>query len=532
LTWFVLAAFVACAALFLHRRGLTYLHIFQQEEYDSARFLKWVFSTGSFDKRLSVALLVLGIAAYLHLGTIDAWPFWMAAALMLLAVGLIEKDPRTESKKKLVMTARATRVHWLAMELGLLLSLTITLLGGNAGLTVLIVQFVPVSLALATILLQPLEARIQARYYREAEEKLRRLAPVIIGVTGSYGKTSVKHILGHILDMAEPTLVTPGSVNTVMGISRIVRERLDVHHRYFVVEMGAYGPGSIARLCRLAPPDLGVITAIGLAHYERFKDIAVVAKTKFEIAAATIARGGKVVVSDEVLTQGLASAGAAAFADSLVVCGRSETAQARITGLRQERDGVVCEVTWKDRSFTLRAPLFGLHHGENIALAFTAACSLGLDPERCVLALRSTPQIAHRLEVKPQPEGWTLIDDAYNANPVGFQSALELLDLFAGEQIRRILISPGMVELGRAHEREHARLGAIAARHVDVFLGVRPDRIASFVEVFKAEAPAAEFIACAGIDEALAWVKANARHGDVVLIENDLPDLYERKLRL
>ena len=117
-----------------------------------------------------------------------------------------------------------------------------------------------------------------------------------------------------------------------------------------------------------------------------------------------------------------------------------------------------------------------------------------------------------------------LVDDAYNSNPVGFQNALELLDVLAEGDARRILISPGMVELGAAHEREHARLGAIAARHVDVFPGVRPERIGAFVAAFQAGAPKrAEFVACEGMAAALEWVKAHARAGDVVLIENDLP---------
>src|SRR6202050_4878731 len=114
---------------------------------------------------------------------------------------------------------------------------------------------------------------------------------MVIAVTGSYGKTSVKHILGHVLETAAPTLITPGSVNTAMGIARVVRERLQPHHRYFVVEMGAYGPGSIRRLCALTPPKMGLVTAIGMAHYERFKTLETVAAAKFELAEAVAEQG-------------------------------------------------------------------------------------------------------------------------------------------------------------------------------------------------------------------------------------------------
>src|SRR5206468_12245453 len=134
-----------------------------------------------------------------------------------------------------------------------------------------------------------------------AHSKLQRLNPVVIGVTGSYGKTSVKHILGHVLETAGPTLITPGSVNTAMGIARVIRERLQPHHRYLVVEMGAYGIGSIRRLCALTPPRLGIISAIGKAHYERFKSLDAVAQAKFELAEAAAGNGGSVVAAADVV---------------------------------------------------------------------------------------------------------------------------------------------------------------------------------------------------------------------------------------
>ena len=126
----------------------------------------------------------------------------------------------------------------------------------------------------------------------------------------------------------------------------------------------------------------------------------------------------------------------------------------------------------------MRAPLYGLHHGRNIALAFAAACSLGLSPEDIVASLRSAPQIAHRLEVKRQANGTVVIDDAYNSNPVGFASALELLDVLRQPDGRRIVVTPGMVELGAEHEAEHARIGRLAAEHADVLVAVAPHRVA------------------------------------------------------
>ena len=152
-------------------------------------------------------------------------------------------------------------------------------------------------------------------------------------------------------------------------------------------------------------------------------------------------------------------------------------------------------------------------------------------PEDVIASLRSTPQIAHRLEVKRQGDA-IVIDDAYNSNPVGFASALELLDVLKPPGGRRILVTPGMVELGAAHQEEHEKIGRLAAAHVDVLVAVAPQRVEPLAAAFKAAAPEREIVPCAGFAEARQWLDRNLAGHDVVLIENDLPDLYERPLRL
>ena len=160
------------------------------------------------------------------------------------------------------------------------------------------------------------------------------------------------------------------------------------------------------------------------------------------------------------------------------------------------------------------------------------ACTLGSAPEDVQLALRSVPQITHRLEVKPQPNGSVLIDDAYNSNPKGFQSALEILDMLKKPGGRRILVTPGMVELGAAHEEEHQRIGTFAGRTVDVLLAVAPGRIGALIAAYAAAAPQGRVVPCATFGAAQDWLAANLTGVDVVLLENDLPDLFERKMRL
>jgi UDP-N-acetylmuramoyl-tripeptide--D-alanyl-D-alanine ligase len=507
-----------------------YLHIFQQEEYDGPRFLKWVLRTGAVDRKVSVVILAVGVADFL----LPA--IWTEALALVLAIAFLiitwrESDPRKDAKKKLVLTARARRILVIALAFAGLLAAVAVSLETRVLWWLVPVHLLPVMLVLATLVLAPQEHLAQRRYWREAHDKLQRLAPTVIGITGSFGKTSVKHILAHVMETTSLGLATPGSVNTPMGIARIVRERLRPEHRYFIAEMGAYGPGSIARLCRLAPPDFAIVTAIGKAHYERFKTLETVARAKHELVEATLDRGGKIVLPDTLLAFEPFGENAAQNPDKMVLTGETAEDALQIHASEQTADGLRLEVEWRAERHVLEVPLHGLHQAGNVALAFAAACTLGVEPDSATAALRRMPQIAHRLEVKAQANGSTLIDDAYNANPDGFAAALDVLDRLAGADGRRILVTPGMVELGAAHDEEHRRLGEKAAGIVDVLLAVVPDRIESFLSAFEGRADRT-VIRCPDFAAASAWLETNVEPGDAVLLENDLPDLYERRLRL
>jgi len=512
----VLAGF----AVFAIRRMLTYLHIFQQEEYDGARFVRWIFRGAVVDRRATIVLVTLYLA--LFAGFLPSTAAYALACAALLLIAYFEKDPRVTGKKRLVLTPRAKRT--LVSAFCVTAIVAVSLVWAPLWSWIVAVQFIPFALVTGNLLLQPYENAVQRRFWQEAHEKLTAIKPTTIGITGSYGKTSVKHILAHILETQAPTLMTPGSINTSMGIARVVREQLRQQHRFFVCEMGAYGPGSITKLTQLAPPDMAIITAIGAAHYERFKTLETVAKAKFELAEATLPRHGKIIIAEDVLQHSAPQTFARDHPESLVVV--------RLEAVRQGSNGVGADVRWNGNLYQLRAPLFGEHQALNIALAFVAACELGISPEQAAIALASVPQVSHRLEVKRQPGGWVTIDDAYNSNPVGFASGLRTLDLFRENGGRRILVTPGMVELGSAHDEEHSKIGALAASHVDVLVPVLPNRIPTLLAAYHSGNPRGTVVPCLNHADAQAWLTANLRAKDAVLVENDLPDLYENRLSL
>ena len=534
---------IYCTFLILAaKRLLTYMHVLQQEDYDTGRLSKWIVEHGTFDKRLSFGLIVLSIAnAFIP-------PFFVGFIIFICMIITIylEKDPRKSVKKKLVMTARAKRILFPAIALTALLGAWVFTVPHPLNTTpwpwIIALQAIPLCLIITNICVWPFEKIIQKLYWNEAKEKLNTLTPTIIGVTGSFGKTSVKHILGHILSTQDQTLVTPGSVNTAMGITRIIREQLTEDHKYFIVEMGAYGPGSIKELCALTPPDYGIITAIGHAHYERFGSLKTVAQAKYELAEAVLQKEeGKVIAHERTLKYPYPRSVKLDHPERFVICGEPpemvvknaedvsylEQDDVHILNVTQGPNGLEIKVGIGDKAYNLDTPLFGLHHGHNVVLAVVTALETGMDIGQIQLALRSMPQIPHRLELKRKPEDeLTIIDDAYNSNPMGFRSALDLLTLIKNGG-RKILITPGMIELGIAHDEIHEQIGQYAGQVCDVAIIVNPKRIQSFIKGFQTTGSGKTLVEVNEFREAQEWVDANKQPKDLILIENDLPDMYE-----
>lgn len=550
-------ALTFAVAWFATLRLRTYLHAFQQEEYDARRLLVWWWEKRAFDRWATLGILIAA-----PFGLFQPHAPALATTLWLLWRGRQEPNPTQNGKKPLVLTLRATKVWLLAAVLVLppmaLLAaptLHVTLL------VALLIQVLPLFLVLANALLWPFQVRQNQRYLKEAHHILDHLNPTVIGLTGSFGKTSTKYILNHILGTQAPTLATPGSVNTPLGIARVVREQLQPHHAYFLAEMGAYGPGSIARLCRLAPPCISCITALGPAHYERFKSLATVAAAKFEIAAATHAQGGACVLSVDAMPDDLWTPYVHANPSGYrLVTARAELIRPGdyyIEKAHETPKGLALTISHNGKATSFQTPLYGEAQIGNLATAFAVAVELGAQPAALAAAMASVQPAPHRLNVQ-QAGTQTIIDDSYNANPAGFRMALRTLTLIAGANAknktparRRVLLTPGMVELGALHAEEHTKLGVLAVQNADVILAIASQRMPSFVESVRnawnlttkptslnigghqwqtsdgkilAELPT--------LAAARAWMQVHGQPTDIILIANDLPDRYEARWTL
>ncbi|MGC9328996.1 MAG: UDP-N-acetylmuramoyl-tripeptide--D-alanyl-D-alanine ligase [Candidatus Hinthialibacter sp.] len=519
-----------------------FLHFFQQEEYDNKRFLQWWIRRRSFEKRATLLALVFVLALWLSEKSagISSLPISRVALLSLVIAGSIALTGRSNrpqsTKKALQMTMRAKRILGIALILQGLLFSGISALFSLTSLSPyylvimtlscsLVFAAAPITLVLSNLLLFPLESSVQKRYLNEAREILHRFKPEIIGITGSYGKTSFKHILAHILESHASTLATPGSVNTLMGITRIIRERLRNDHAFFIVEMGAYGIGSIQRLCELTPPKTAIVTSIGLAHRERFKSIGAVRQAKSELPRALPNDGVAVLNGDDPHLRRMAED----LAAEICFYGKNSDQgrlDCRLIDAISSPNGLRCRLEYEGKDYEFELPLFGEHQAINAAGAFLAAARLGVAPITAVAALQSTPQIPHRLAVHRDAHGIITIDDAYNSNPVGFKNALDALQTLDGK--RKILITPGMVELGGEADKAHRQLASHAAQSCDVIVLTAAHRLSSFREgLLESGFPPENLHEFSDLQSAQQWLNSHLRAGDVVLYENDLPDLYE-----
>jgi UDP-N-acetylmuramoyl-tripeptide--D-alanyl-D-alanine ligase len=539
---FLLLAIVASSViLFYVRRSLRYLQFFQQEEYNSQRFVNWWLEKRAFDTRGSlVALVTGGISLAL---AADAWGtigVSLLGGILLIAAAWTEADPRQVGKIKLNMTDRLTAIYQLSIAIYsvFIIGILTLIVGFGFGaapilwlVTLTLIQSTPLWIMLANAILWPAEEKKQQAFLSEAKEILADYDPYVIGITGSYGKTSTKAILGSLLEAIEPTFWTPGSINTEMGITRQIRENLQRQQRLAIIEMGAYQMGSISKLCRLTPPDAGLVTAVGVMHLERFGGAENIYKAKCELPQALPSEGLLVCNGDNPGARQMATdyPKARTFLYGLAPeQGHLDCWMSEIVATMQ---GTTFNLHWQDQVYPGFTKLLGVPMLSNLVGAFTMACALGKSPEYMMAAIRSIEPANNRLNLRKNGDGF-ILDDSYNSNPIGFVSALEVLGTLAGG--RKILMTPGMVELGEIQAAENRQAALKAAEICDLVILVGDTNRAALRSGLKdGGLPAAQILEFDNRDLALAHLMDAKfkQPGDLILIENDLPDLYEAEAK-
>ncbi len=370
-------------------------------------------------------------------------------------------------------------------------------------------RFAPVSMDIALAIANPIEKALSKKWLVAAQKKLRQVNPTVVAVTGSYGKTSTKGYIAHLVGTKYSVVPSPASFNNLMGLARAVNDKLTPGTEVFVAEMGIYGEGEIRELCKSFPPDIAAITVIGEAHLERMKSRERILRAKSEIVET--AKTVVLPIDDPDL---------AALADR---CDGEGKRVIRVSATGASADVSVDPVasTATIGGESVPVTISGVGHAVNLAVALGIAHALDVPLSAMAPRLSSLPSAAHRAEPQQAPSGAIIIDDSYNANPSGAARAVEGGSAMAKERGGSfIVVTPGMIELGPVQaERNRAFAEQIHRAGGELFVVGYTNR-----KALVSGHPTAEVFAKR--TDAMSEALRRAGASGVILVENDLPDHY------
>lgn len=509
--------------------------MFQQNSYRPERYMRWLRQSGdstSATRLIAIFIVLFCLAGFglqfVALICAGVYALWMSVVLA-----------RRKYKKPLVLTKRACRL----MAVNYLLTALIVILAIFGSVYGLFGKVLPWYTACVTLLviyclshyiiicsnfvLKPVESKINRKFYVNAQNKLNSLKDLkIIGITGSYGKTSTKHYLCRILSEQMETLMTPGSYNTTLGVVRTINEYLKPYHQAFIVEMGAKQNGDIKEICDLVHPSMGIITSVGPQHLETFGTIENVRDTKFELVDALPSDGYAILNNDYpiIADRKVENCTAIRYSCSEENPGADYVA----TDIKYNSDGTSFRIKCPDGKYLdFETKLLGEYNIANLTAAIIVALTLGLDVDKIKYSVGRIESVEHRLSLKRMGNGVTLLDDAFNSNPAGASMAVNVLsNMTTG---RRIIITPGMIELGEKQYELNFELGRhIAQKGIDYAAVVgNYNKEALTAGMKEGNMDAEHILHFDTFLDANAWMVAFTAPGDVVLIENDLPDTFK-----
>lgn len=512
------------------------LHMFQLNGYKNGEHIHWLKKNVS----RQYLLILIGISGILSMCLPGIVTLLLQTAAVLICMKYYLYLKKTNTKKKLVYTARVKRLILTdSILVILLLVLTGVFLGVSriAGAFAVLTTLQIVALVIVNWINRPVEGMINQHYINDAKKKLRSVPDLtVIGVTGSYGKTSVKYYLDTLLKEHFEVLITPESYNTPMGVVKTIRSSLKPSHQIFICEMGARHVGDIKEICDIVHPEHGIITSVGPQHLETFFNMDNIVNTKFELADALPEVGLLFLNGDNEYIRNHSgkyknkifyTTGEWAKARELESqIEEGEVPQYYQTGdVKLSRTGTEFTVTAPDgEKETFQMRLLGEHNVINVAGAVAVANTLGIPLKQLKVPVRRIQPVAHRMQLLERGN-YTIIDDAFNSNPVGSRAAVETLKQFEGV---RILITPGMVELGEKEEEYNYKFGTYAADCCDYILLVGEKHTAPIHKgVLESGFSQERCRVFEKLEDALSFAYSIKAEGHkFILLENDLPDNY------
>ncbi len=492
-----------------------YMHMFQLNSYFLKKQINWIKKN---NKKIIFQNLIIIIATILFISNNI---IYNVLGAILLGISIIYNIPKKKSKVTFKITNRVKRMFITEI----LLILIIILINYNnyifIKLSVLNI-LAPIICVIANFINYPIEYIIRKKYINEAKKILKNMPDlIVIGITGSYGKTSVKNFLEKILEKKYEVLNTPKNYNTTMGVVKTIRENLKPTHQVFICEMGATKPKDIKEICDIVHPKLGIITSIGPQHLESFKSIDNIIKTKFELADSVKENNGMIFLNydNEYLSKQKIN-------QKCITYGIKKGLDYNAINISSSSRGSTFTMIDKNsnQEIEFKTKLIGSHNVINIVGAIAIGNYLGIPLIDIVPQVKSLKNVEHRLQLFSH-ERLDIIDDSYNSNPVSSKSAIDTLAQFEGT---KIIVTPGLIELGNDEEKYNMELGKYATNFCDYIFLVNSKQSQYILKginstnydkkkIFNVNSP----------QEAINKIlNLNVNGKITVLLENDLPDNY------
>lgn len=510
------------------------IHIFQLSSYRYSRYFRWLIPANIFTRnRIYTAVLCVAFLS----GYMQA--LFALAAFAIIAFEIFKS--RKKEKTPLVFTNRVKRLYTTAVILYAALATAAALLAAHyneaASVSAKYTDIIPCLAAAllifsdfimlaANVINTPIEKAINRGYYNDAKKILAsNKSLIVIGVTGSYGKTSTKNYLAAVLAEKYNVLATPGNFNTLLGVIRTIREQLRPYHNVFIVEMGAKQKNDIKEICDLVHPSIGIVTAVGEMHLETFKSVQNIQDTKFELINSLPADGLGVINIDSPYIK---SYNGITSRCKIVTYGTDSDASYRAGSVQYGAGGVTFALNKEGECEQYSSRLLGAGNLLNLLGTIAVADRLQIPVQKQKNAIARLQPVEHRLSMR-NSGGVTVLDDAYNSNPQGAKMALETLKNFVvGEGNKRIIITPGFVEMGTRQAEANKELGRDIARCADYAIVVNiTNREAIKKGIEEGDMPQERIFLADNLNHAHSHLATILRAGDVVLYENDLPDNFK-----
>ncbi len=442
-----------------------------------------------------------------------------------------EKTPLvwTDRAKRLYSTHKkvlgAIHVVLFLISAGILFSSVNYLMGIPIIIGIIAIFYQHIIIRISNSIAIPRENKINMGFFIAAQNKIREKKNSglkVVGITGSFGKTSTKFILDTILREKFTVLITPSSFNTPMGLSKVINNELE-DQEVFIAELGAKNIGEIDEVAKLVQPDIGILTSIGPTHMQMFKTIENIQKTKYELIENLPEDGIAVFNYDNEYIKPLADK----TEKETILYGMNDLDMVDFSAIdiTVSEDGSKFTLVVNEEYVRCTTKLLGVHNIANILGAASVAYSMGMTLMEIKNGISKIEPVEHRLQLIDSGNGILVIDDAFNSNPVSSKAALEVLNSFTGR--RKIIITPGMIELGEIEEEENYKFGLEISKVCDFAILVGKKRTLPIKRgILDGNFGEERLFVAGSLNEATEILSHLSRVGDVVLFENDLPDNY------